>query len=74
MRWLIHNNALCKHVHIDTQALNSLPENSIPDDLLSVESDEPVENVGEPEIFDNANELPISDDSHSDDDVVYNKD
>ena len=54
--------------------MNSLHENGIPDDLLSVEAGEPVENVRKSEIFDNANEFAISDDSHSDVDVVYNKD
>ena len=37
LRWLIHNNAPYKHIHIGAQALNSLPVNGIPDDLLLVE-------------------------------------
>ena len=37
LRWLIHSNAPYKHIHIDAQAQNSLPENGIPDDLLSVD-------------------------------------
>ena len=42
--------------------------------MLPVEADEPVENVHKSENFDNANEFAISDDFHSDVDVVYNKD
>ena len=45
--------------------------NSIPDDLLSVETDVPHDGV-DPEIINNIGE-PHSDD-YSDDDIVYNKD
>ena len=73
MRGLIHNNPLYKHIQIDTLALNSLPGNSIPDDLLSAETDVPHDGV-DPEIINNIGKPHNSDDFHSDDDIVYNKD
>ena len=46
--------------------------NSIPDDLLSVETDVPHDGV-DPEIINNIGE-PHNSDDYSDDDIVYNKD
>ena len=72
LRWLIHNNPLYKDIQIDTLALNSLPVNSIPDDLLSVETDVPHDGV-DPEIINNIRE-PHNSDDYADDDIVYNRD
>ena len=46
--------------------------NSIPDDLLSVETDVPHDDV-DPEIINNIGE-PHNSEDYSDDDIVYNKD
>ena len=72
LRWLILNNPLYKDVRINTLALNSLDVNSIPDDLLSVETDVPHDGV-DPENINNIGE-PHNSDDYSNDDIVYNKD
>ena len=72
LRWLILNNPLYKDIQIDTLALNSLPVNSIPNDLLSVETDVPHDGV-DPENINNIGE-PHNSDDHSNEDIVYNKD
>ena len=40
LMWLVHNNPHYADVEIDQQALNTLPTNGIPSDLLTVETDE----------------------------------
>ena len=72
LRSLIHNNPLYKDIQIDTLELNSLPVNSIPDDLLSVETDVRHDGV-DPEIINHIGE-PHNSDDYSDDDIVCDKD
>ena len=38
--WLIENNPQYSDVQINVHALNSLPENGFPEEILSVEADE----------------------------------
>ncbi|CAB4003586.1 Hypothetical predicted protein [Paramuricea clavata] len=42
--WLIQNNPLYAELEIDTDALNSLPENGVPTDLVAVETEDDIIN------------------------------
>ena len=42
LTWLINNNPHYKDVHLNQQCLESLPENGIPNDLISIERENDV--------------------------------
>ena len=59
LNWLIANNPLYSDLEINIEALNSLPENGIPEELSNVESN--VSEIENDEILD-ADYGPIFDD------------
>ena len=68
LQWLIENNPHYAGVDINLEALNSLPENGVPADILTVDTDS--------EVFSDENAKPDLSSgpcsSHSDEDLVYN--
>ena len=64
--WLINNNPYYAGLTIDDNALNSLPENGVPPDLMTVETDEDIvsDNDCSPDLG------PLTD--NPSDDIVYN--
>ena len=57
--WLTQNNLHYKGVEINVQALDSLPVNGIPSDLLTVEADvgPPTDNPSEDTVYDESTEM-----------------
>ncbi|XP_020896155.1 uncharacterized protein LOC110235051 [Exaiptasia diaphana] len=64
LTWLIQNNPHYSDVQIDQEALNALPDNDVPYDLLTVQTDETSDN--------NEPDLGPPTDNHSED-RVYNE-
>ena len=66
LNWLTKNNPHYSDVELHFHALNSLPENSVPQEILSLEADETV-------IHEQFNCNPAADrgPASSDDEVVY---
>ena len=63
--WLIENNPQYSDVQINVHALNSLPENGFPEEILSVEADED-------RINGNVKYSPDRGPHENEDDIVYN--
>ena len=68
LQWLIENNPHYAGVDMNLEALNSLPENGVPADILTVDTD--------PTVFSDENAKPDSSSGpcslNPDEDVVYN--
>ena len=64
LNWLIQNNPHYADVHVNLCALNSLPENDVPQEILSIETDEC-------SIMDNLKCSPDRGPRESEDDIVY---
>ena len=64
LNWLTKNNPHYSNVEINFHALNSLPENDVPQEILSLETEETV-------IHENFNCHPDRGPALSDDDIVY---
>lgn len=62
LHWLINNNLHYTDVQVNLHSLNSLPENGIPHDLISVETENDNTDSSQPDL------VPQNDD----DDIVYN--
>ena len=59
MLWLIKTNPHYQNLEINLEALNYLPENGVPSDILTIDTEEEI-------VADNETVLP-------DEDVVYNQ-
>ena len=64
LRWRIINNPRYKDIQVNQDYLSSLPENGVPCDLLSVET----ENI------DNSDAFEIDVGPQNEDDIIYNED
>ena len=60
--WLIKNNELYKDVCVNQQSLNTLPENDVPDNFISVETENNKSDSSYPDYS-----------PQSEEDIVYNK-
>ena len=65
IHWLVKNNSHYSHIELNYHALNSLPENDVPNEILSIETDET-------SLEDNATSRPDVGPVSNEDDVVYN--
>lgn len=65
IHWLVKNNPHYSHIELNYHALNSLPENDVPNEILSIETDET-------SLEDNATSRPDVGPVSNEDDIVYN--
>lgn len=62
LRWLINNNPHYSDVQVNLHSLNSLPENGVPHDLISVETENDDSDCHDPDLG-----------PQNEDDIVYNE-
>jgi len=65
IHWLVKNNPSYSHIELNYHALNSLPANDVPNEILSIETDET-------SLEENATSRPDVGPVSNEDDVVYN--